>query len=37
MSRQGVKKMYKNWIMIKNDDRYINFVNKYNKDNLISK
>lgn len=37
MSRQGVKKMYKNWIMIKNDNRYINFVNKYNKDNLISK
>ncbi len=35
MSRDGVNKMYKNWIAVKNDPRYIDFLNIYNKGNLI--
>ena len=36
MPRSGVEKMYQNWIVVKNDSRYIDFLNKYNKGNLIS-
>lgn len=32
MKREGVKKMYNNWIVVLDDYRYINFLNKYNKD-----
>lgn len=35
MPRAGVKKMYTNWIAVKNDHRYINFINHYNHDQLI--
>lgn len=35
MPRHGVYKMYQNWLLVLDDERYINFINKYNKDNLI--
>lgn len=35
MSRAGVKKMYDNWLLVIDDDRYKNFINKYNKGDLI--
>ena len=35
MSRQGVNKMYENWIAVKNDPRYINFINRYNRGTAI--
>lgn len=35
MPRAGVKKMYDNWLLVKDDNRYIEFFNTYNKDNLI--
>lgn len=35
MPRTGVKKMYTNWLAVIDDSRYIDFLNKYNKDNLI--
>ena len=35
MPRHGVKKMYCNWIAVIKDPAYIEFLNKYNKDNLI--
>ncbi|PWF20871.1 bsaAI [Corticimicrobacter populi] len=35
MPRHGVKKMYCNWIAVKQDPAYINFLNNYNKGNLI--
>ena len=31
----GVKKMYSNWILVKNDSRYIDFFNKKNNGNLM--
>jgi len=37
MPRDGVRKMYNNWILVRDDQRYINFLNKYNKSSLISK
>lgn len=37
MSRNGVSKMYKNWVAINDDARYINFINRYNGDQLISR
>lgn len=37
MSRDGVNKMYKNWIAVVDDRRYIDFINKHNRGNLISK
>lgn len=37
MSRAGVGKMYKNWIAVKNDKRYIDFINNYNRGQLILK
>lgn len=36
MTRDGVRKMYSNWIAVKNDDRYINFFNSYNRGVLMS-
>lgn len=35
MSRLGVKKMYENWALVLEDPRYINFLNKYNKDKIL--
>jgi hypothetical protein len=35
MPRSGVKKMYQNWKLVVDDDRYISFLNNYNNDNLI--
>lgn len=35
MSRAGVKKMYENWLIVIDDDRYKTFLNRYNKENLI--
>lgn len=37
MPRNSVKKMYENWIAVIDDQRYIDFFNKYNHSNLISK
>lgn len=36
MRRSAVKKMYQNWIAVRDDLRYINFINKYNNGELIS-
>lgn len=35
MPRSGVNKMYKNWIAVKEDHRYVQFINEYNSGNLI--
>ena len=35
MPRSGVNKMYKNWIAVKEDNRYVKFINEYNGGNLI--
>lgn len=35
MTRLGVKKMYEGWIAVIDDPRYINFLNKYNKDSMM--
>ena len=35
MSRTGVKRMYNNWLLVIDDARYIDFLNKYNKEELI--
>lgn len=35
LTRAGVKKMYDNWVLVKDDSRYIDFLNHYNNDNLI--
>lgn len=35
MTRDGVKKMYDHWIAVLKDDRYIDFLNRYNKSNSI--
>lgn len=37
MTRGGVTKMYKNWVAIKDDPRYVKFFNTYNGGTLISK
>jgi hypothetical protein len=36
MTRSGVAKMYQNWILVKNDSRYIDFLNRYNRCTVIS-
>jgi len=36
MNREGVKKMYIGWLAIYNDDKYINFFDKYNKSKVLS-
>jgi hypothetical protein len=35
MPRSGVNKMYQNWIAVKEDHRYVKFINEYNSGNLI--
>ncbi len=35
MTRAGVKKMYSNWALVLNDERYIEFFNAYNKHDLM--
>ena len=35
MTRCGVNKMYRNWIMVRNDHSYIHFINKYNRGQQI--
>ena len=35
MSRQGVSKMYENWVLVKKDARYVDFINKYNRGHLM--
>ena len=35
MTRSGVKRMYDGWVAIISDERYINFINKYNGSNSI--
>lgn len=35
MTRTGVKKMYDNWLIVKDDSRYVDFLNRYNHGNLI--
>ena len=35
MTRLGVKKMYQNWVLVAEDNRYTNFLNKYNKSTLL--
>ncbi len=35
MSRNGVKKMYENWMVVVEDERYISFLNDYNKSELL--
>lgn len=35
MTRSGVRKMYDNWILVADDTRYINFLNSYNRGNII--
>jgi hypothetical protein len=37
MTREGVKKMYEGWIAVYDDKRYIDFFNRYNKSDLLSK
>jgi hypothetical protein len=36
MNALGISKMLQNWILVKNDSRYIDFLNRYNHGNLIS-
>jgi hypothetical protein len=36
MPRSGVNKMYQNWIAVKEDHRYVKFINEYNGGNLIT-
>lgn len=36
MTRDGIKKMYENWVAVIDDARYIDFLNRYNKGNLIN-
>lgn len=35
MPRSSVKKMYENWLVVQNDSKYKDFLNKYNKGTLI--
>lgn len=35
MPRSGVRKMYENWLVVEDDPRYINFLNAYNRGNLM--
>lgn len=35
MTRNGVKKMYENWLFCLSGNQYINFLNKYNKSDLM--
>ena len=35
MTRAGVHKMYANWVLVLEDTRYVEFLNRYNKDSLL--
>jgi hypothetical protein len=35
MTRGGVAKMYEGWLIVLNDKRYMHFLDKYNKGNLL--
>lgn len=35
MTRKGIKKMFENWVIIIDDQRYRTFLNKYNKADLL--
>lgn len=35
MTRDGVQKMYRNWVLVLNDRRYIDFLNSFNKLSLL--
>jgi hypothetical protein len=37
MTREGIKKMYDGWVAVLNDQRYIDFFNKFNKSELIDR
>lgn len=37
MNRVGIKKLYEEWICVIDDDKYINFLNKYNKATSIKR
>jgi len=37
MSREGVAKMYAGWLIVLDDDRYINFLNNHNPGKLIQR
>lgn len=36
MTRQGVNKMYSNWIALKKDRRYVDFINRHNGGGVIT-
>lgn len=36
MTRAAVEVMYQGWLAVLDDDRYINFINRYNRGNMIS-
>ena len=35
MKKEGIGKLYKNWIAVEDDPRYINYINRYNRGHLI--
>ena len=35
MTRQGVRKMYDNWVLVIDDPRYLDFFNRYNGGDLL--
>ncbi|WP_201782781.1 hypothetical protein [Pseudomonas sp. Leaf129] len=35
MKREGIGKMYRNWIAVEDDRRYIDYINRYNRGHLI--
>lgn len=37
MTRSGVRKMYDSWVMVLNNQKYIDFFNNYNKGDLINR
>ena len=37
MTREGVAVMYQGWLVVLDDDRYINFLNAHNRGSLISR
>jgi hypothetical protein len=37
MTRNGVEAMYQGWLVVLDDDRYINFLNNHNRGNLINR
>jgi hypothetical protein len=37
MTREGVAVMYQGWLVVLDDDRYINFLNSHNRGSLITR